>query len=63
MEESKFSSRKFVLTAFAVLSPIVLLVFHYVEPAVYADITKWIIGLYFTGNVVEKSSLVTGAKA
>lgn len=62
MEDSKFSSRKFILTAFATLAPIALLAMHYIEPGVYADITKWVIGLYFTGNVVEKSSLVSGAK-
>lgn len=59
--DNKYSSRKFLLTAFAVLSPIILLVTHHLDAAVYADITKWVIGLYFTGNVVEKIGLVPKA--
>ena len=62
MEDNRFASRKFILTALAALIPIALLIFHYIDQGTYADITKWVIGLYFTGNVVEKSTLVTGAK-
>lgn len=61
MDDSNYSSRKFLLTAFAVLAPIILLVTHHLDAAVYADITKWVIGLYFTGNVVEKIGLVPKA--
>lgn len=61
MDDSRFASRKFILTAFAVLSPIALVMTHHIDATIYADITKWVIGLYFTGNVVEKLGLVSKA--
>lgn len=62
MEDSKFSSRKFILAVVASLSPIALLVTGHIHPAEYVEITKWVIGLYIAGNVAEKSTLVVPAK-
>ena len=62
MDENRFASRKFILTTVAVLVPIFLVIFKVIEPNAYVELTKWVVGLYFTGNVVEKSTLVTGSK-
>lgn len=62
MEDSRLSSRKFLLAAVAVVGTIPLVMFKYIDVPAYVEITKWVIGLYLTGNVAEKIGLVVTAK-
>lgn len=51
MDQNKFSSRKFILTAFLLIAAIVLLVCKLSDQETWASVTTWVLGLYVTGNV------------
>jgi hypothetical protein len=63
MEESRFSSRKFILAVINMVAPMILVWFGKIDASTYSTITIGIAALYYTGNVVEKSSLVLGTKS
>ncbi len=54
MDENKYMSRKFGLTAFIVLISIPLLAFNLIPAAAYVNLNTIALGLYFTGNVAQK---------
>lgn len=52
---TRFHSRKFALAAFLLVIALPVLVWAgRIDAAVYADITKWVFGLYAGGNVLAK---------
>lgn len=51
MIDAKFSSRKFILTAFLLVAALVLLVCKVIDQATWSSVTTWVLGLYITGNV------------
>jgi hypothetical protein len=63
MEENRFSSRKFILAVMSLIAPMILVWFGKIDASTYSTISIGIAGLYYTGNVVEKSSLVSGSKS
>lgn len=61
MEDSLFTSRKFILTVFILLTNTFLLWKHVIVATEYNTLMISVLGLYFTGNVVEKIGLVPKA--
>jgi cell division protein FtsW (lipid II flippase) len=53
-DESKYSSRKFILAAFVVICALALLVAKLIDPSTYMTLTGSTLGLYYTGNVAQK---------
>lgn len=49
--DTRYASRKFILTAFLLLAAVALLVAKIIDPATWAGFSTWILGLYITGNV------------
>ena len=60
-EDRKFASRKFAMAMLLAVAALVLLVLEFIKPEVWADVTKWIVGLYMAGNV--GASVADGIKA
>ncbi len=54
MEDNKFASRKFILTAFVVVVSVGLVVFGTITPSLYYSLNGTVLALYFTGNVADK---------
>lgn len=50
-DESKFMSRKFILTCLILLAALGLFIAGRISAELWSDQTKWIVGLYFAGNV------------
>lgn len=61
MEDHKFASRKFAMAMLLAVAALALLVLELIKPEVWADVTKWIVGLYMAGNV--GASVADGIKA
>jgi hypothetical protein len=55
MEESRYSSRKFILALITTLSPIILLVFKFIDQTTYMTLSGGALALYYTGNVAQKA--------
>ena len=51
MNDNRFASRKFILTAFLLLAALGLLIGKVIDPATWASTCTWVLGLYFTGSV------------
>jgi hypothetical protein len=51
MEERRYASRKFLIAVALIAATMALFVFDRIDAVVWADVTKWIVGLYYTGNV------------
>lgn len=47
---SRFASRKFLLTAAALTTSTVLLLYGRIDAATWAHVTTWTLGLYMAGN-------------
>lgn len=62
MPDSKFNSRKFILSAFVILVQTFMLYVKAIDAAAYNTLVISTLGLYFTGNIAEKSALVSGTK-
>ena len=62
-EDHKFASRKSAMSMLVAIAALVLLVLvlEFIKPEVWADVTKWIVGLYMAGNV--GASVADGIKA
>jgi hypothetical protein len=52
-QTNKYLSRKFLLTILGSIAWTVLLTFKLLPPEVYAYMSVFTLGLYFTGNVVQ----------
>jgi hypothetical protein len=50
----KFSSRKFLITMLCLIGAALCVVFNVKPDADLLSFIKWIVGIYFTGNVVQK---------
>lgn len=59
--DTRYASRKFILTAFLLVAAIVLLLCKIIDQDTWASVTTWVLGLYMTGNV--GTYLVTKTKA
>jgi len=51
MADTRYASRKFILAAFVLLAALGLLISNVIDPATWASVSTWVLGLYFTGNV------------
>lgn len=60
--DERYMSRKFMLATFVILAAVPLLVMGYLDKSGYITITGSTLGLYFTGNVVQKFLVDTAAK-
>lgn len=49
--DTRYASRKFILTAFLLLVAVVLLVTKIIDPETWSGFSTWTLGLYVTGNV------------
>lgn len=57
MEDSKFLSRKFTMAVFVILVSVPLVIFKIITPDAYVMLNGTTLGLYFTGNVVNKFTI------
>jgi len=51
MEERRYASRKFLIAVVLVAATMALFVLGRIDAVLWADVTKWIVGLYYAGNV------------
>jgi len=49
--DTRYASRKFILTAFLLLVAVVLLVTKIIDQETWSGFSTWVLGLYVTGNV------------
>lgn len=49
--DSRYASRKFLLALLVLITGGAFRVLGYIDAAVWVDLTKWTLGLYFVGNV------------
>lgn len=63
MNDNRFASRKFILTAFLLLAALGLLIGKVIDPATWASTCTWVLGLYFTGSVGATVAQRIGDKA
>ena len=55
--DTRFASRKFIVTCIVLIISTTLILNKYIDASVFADISKWVLGLYMTGNEEEKVGL------
>lgn len=48
---SRYASRKFILAAVAFVAILVLLLLGNISAELFTENLRWVLGLYFTGNV------------
>lgn len=51
---AKFNSRKFLITMLCLLGAALCVIFNVKPDADLLSFIKWIVGLYFAGNVTQK---------
>lgn len=51
MTETRYASRKFILAGFVLAASLGLLIGEVIDPATWASVSTWVLGLHFTGNV------------
>lgn len=51
INDHRFSSRKFLLTILVLATGVAFLLLGQIDAALWVDLTKWTLGLYFAGNV------------
>lgn len=49
--DTRYASRKFILTAFLLLVAVALLVTKIIDQETWSGFSTWVLGLYVTGNV------------
>lgn len=49
-EDTNFASRKFILTCLMLLSTLALFLLGYIDSATWADVSKWVMGIYCAAN-------------
>lgn len=63
-DDSRFASRKFLLAMLAMVLAAVWLGLGLIDSEQWVDATKWVVGLYFAGNIgaTIATSFISGAK-